>query len=109
MAGLTTVSWVFSSKIQWVFISHGSLIHLPLIGQCIPKAIYQGWAGSGDCAISLSSLPSSSTSCPIMLLLVVAKMLLKVTEFQTTQQSQLPGEHEMQAGEAFFVIISWSC
>lgn len=44
-----------------------------------------------------------------MLLLVVAKMLLKVTEFQTTQQSQLPGDHEMQAAEAFFVIISWSC
>lgn len=44
-----------------------------------------------------------------MLLLVVAKMLLKVTEFQTTQQLQLPVEHEAQAGEAFSVIISQSC
>lgn len=108
MAGHTTVSWVFSPKIQWVFISHGSLIHLPLIGQCIPTAIYQSWAGSGDCAISLSSL-LSSISCPIMLLLVVAKMLLKVTEFQASQQSQLPGEHKAQAGEAFSVIIPLSC
>lgn len=44
-----------------------------------------------------------------MLLLVVAKMLLKVTEFQASQQSQLPGEHKAQAGEAFSVIISLSC
>lgn len=92
-----------------VFISHHSLIHLPLIGQRIPKAIYQSWAGCGDCTISLSSLPSSPTPCPVKLLLVVAKILLKVTEFQTTQQSQLPGEHEMQAGEAFSVITPWSC
>lgn len=45
----------------------------------------------------------------IMLLLVVAKMLLKVTEFQTTQQSQPPDEHETQAEEAFSVITPWSC
>lgn len=82
---------------------------LALNGGNSPKAIYQSRAGPGDCAISFFPLPSSCTLCPMMLLLEVAKMLLKVTEFQPTQQSQLPGEHEMQAGEASSVITPWSC
>lgn len=40
--------------------------------------------------------------------LVVAKILLKQTKFQATQQSQLSGEHETQDGEAFSVISPWS-
>lgn len=77
--------------ISGVFISLHPLICLPLIGQCISKPIYQSQIGYGKQTISPFSHIMPHNGSP----LAMAKILLKQSRFQATQQPQPPQEHKM--------------